>query len=61
MQLTWRMEGVEAMFMPRYLDELMDDMASGKEVEGMDSLGEMGVGKEQMASMAKMAVQNFGA
>lgn len=59
-QLTWRMDGLEAMFMPRYLDELMDDLAGGREVEGMESLGGMGVGREQMVQMAKMSVQKTG-
>lgn len=59
-QLTWRMDGIEEMFMPRYLDEMMDDLASGEEIAGMDSLDKMGVGKEQLVSMAKITAQKFG-
>lgn len=59
-QLTWRMDGLEEMFMPKYLDEVMDDLASGKDVEGMDDLGGMGLAKEQVAQMAKMSVDKTG-
>lgn len=59
-QLTWRMDGVEDMFMPQYLDELMDDLASGKEVAGMQDMDELGLGREQMVQVAKMSIDKTG-
>ena len=59
-QLTWRMDGLEEMFMPRYMDELMDDLASGEEVEGLAGMEGLGVGKEQMVNMAKTTREKFG-
>lgn len=59
-QLTWKMNGVQDMFMPRYLDEFMKDVADGTSGESFEGLGDLGVGKEQLESMAKLTVDKFG-
>lgn len=56
-QFTWRMEGVEAMFMPKWMDEQIEKMAAGDEDGEMD-LG--GMAKDQLAGMAKKAAERFG-
>ena len=55
-QLTWRMDGVEEMFMPKYMDEEMQKAASG---EMVTELGDV-IGKEQFTVLAKKAIEKFG-
>lgn len=55
-QLTWRMEGLEAMFMPRYLDEQMQHAADGESaVEDAAPFGQA-----ELARMAKRVLKKYG-
>lgn len=55
-QLTWRMDGLEAMFMPKYLDEQMQQAADGEaDIEGAAEFGH-----EELARMAKLMLGKFG-
>lgn len=56
-QLTWRMEGVEKMFMPRYLDEELEKVSGGGKLD-MD-LGGV-IPSEQIALLASAAVERLG-
>lgn len=55
-QFTWRMDDVEAMFMPKWLDEQIENVGRGK-VEG-DEL--QGMQEGQATEMAKKVMQKFG-
>lgn len=54
--MTWRMDGIEAMFMPKYLDESIQMAADGES----DIPGAAAFGKEEMARMAKIVMKKFG-
>ncbi|KAK4565994.1 hypothetical protein LTR86_003843, partial [Recurvomyces mirabilis] len=55
-QLTWRMDGIEAMFMPKYLDEQMQQAADGEsDIEGADAFG-----GADLLKMAKQVVSKYG-
>lgn len=55
-QLTWRMDGLEAMYMPKYLDEQMQQAADGEsDIEGAAAFGEA-----ELARMAKVMMGKFG-
>lgn len=56
-QFTWRMEGVEVMFMPKWMDEALEKIANGEEAEEMD-VGAMPA--EMMKNMAEKAMERFG-
>jgi predicted heme/steroid binding protein len=55
-QLTWRMEGAEELFMPRYLDEELETTASGTSaIEGAEAYG-----REELAMMARTILGKLG-
>ena len=56
-QLTWRMDGVEKMFTPRYLDEELEKVKAGGDAD-LD-LGGV-IGQEQIAMMAQAALARLG-
>ncbi|KAK5110544.1 hypothetical protein LTR62_005736 [Meristemomyces frigidus] len=57
-QLTWRLDNLTAMFMPKYLDEQMQEAADGtSSIEGADALGGGAAG---LAKMAQQVVSKFG-
>ena len=56
-QLTWKMDGVEQMFMPKYLDEELEKAADGEVADGLD-LGM--VSGEQIAKLSKEAARKLG-
>ena len=56
-QLTWRMDGIEKMFMPRYLDEELEKFKSGGDFD-LD-LGGM-IPREQIVAMADAALKRLG-
>ena len=50
------MDGIEAMFMPKYLDEQMQKAADGEtEIEGSEALG-----GAELTKMAKQVVSKYG-
>lgn len=54
--MTWRMDGLDAMFMPRYLDEQVQATADGTaDIEGSETFPE-----GEMARMAKVVLEKFG-
>lgn len=55
-QLTWRMDGIEEMFLPRYLDEQVERTAEGNsDIEGAEAYG-----MEDMERMAKVLIDRLG-
>lgn len=56
-QLTWRMDGVEKMFTPRYMDEELEKAKAGGDVD-LD-LGGM-IGRDHLIYMADVALQRLG-
>lgn len=55
-QLTWRMDGIEEMFIPKYLDESVEQTADGKaDIEGAEAYG-----MDEMARMAKVLIEKLG-
>lgn len=56
-QLTWRMDGVESMFLPKYLDEELEKAAEG---EGMADLDIGMVSSEHVMKLAKEAARKLG-
>ncbi|KAF2170576.1 hypothetical protein M409DRAFT_64262 [Zasmidium cellare ATCC 36951] len=56
-QFTWRLDGVEAMFLPKWMDESLETIAAGQEAEDLD-LG--GMPLDMLAGMAKKSVERFG-
>ena len=56
-QLTWKMDGVEDMFMPKYLDEELEKASQGDPAAGLD-LGPMS--NEQVIKLATEATAKFG-
>lgn len=58
-QLTWRMDGIEEMFMPKYLDELISSYTGENAGTELDEF--VGVmGKEAVLGMAEKAAERFG-
>lgn len=57
-QFTWRMDDVEVMFKPRWLDEQLENVGRGVYEDGLDEIG--GMPKEMMADLAKKAMERFG-
>ncbi|KAF2485950.1 hypothetical protein BDY17DRAFT_290591 [Neohortaea acidophila] len=55
-QLTWRMDGVEDMYMPKYLDEQMEQAATGE----ADIEGGAEYGMAELAGMAQAVMQKLG-
>lgn len=55
-QLTWRMDGIEDMFMPKYLDESMERTAAGES----DIEGAVEYGGEELAKMAQTILKKMG-
>jgi predicted heme/steroid binding protein len=59
-QLTWRMDGIEQMFMPRYLDEELEKASKGGALDlNLGGLMSM-FPREQIAGMAEKAVKRLG-
>lgn len=57
-QFTWRLDDVEVMFMPKYMDEMLTDVGEG-DFEG--DLGAMGaMPQEMLKTMAEKALARFG-
>jgi predicted heme/steroid binding protein len=56
-QLTWRMDGLERMFMARYLDEELEKVKGGGELDL--NLGGA-IPREQIAMMAEKALERLG-
>lgn len=56
-QFTWRMDDVEVMFTPKWLDETIEQAGKGdfENIEGLESMPQ-----EMLATMAKKAMQRFG-
>ena len=55
-QLTWRMDGLEEMFMPKYLDEQVERTAEGdSDIEGSEAYG-----MDEMARMANVLMEKLG-
>ncbi|EME77789.1 uncharacterized protein MYCFIDRAFT_212558 [Pseudocercospora fijiensis CIRAD86] len=57
-QFTWRMEDVEVMFMPKWMDEMLQGAASGDYEGDLAALEAMP--KEMIANMAAKAIERFG-
>ncbi|KXS96537.1 hypothetical protein AC579_4613 [Pseudocercospora musae] len=57
-QFTWRMEDVEVMFLPKWMDEMLQGAASG-EYDG-DLAAIEAMPKEMIANMAAKATEKFG-
>ena len=59
-QLTWRMDGIEQMFMPRYLDEELEKVSKGGAPDlNLGGLMDM-LPREQIAGIAENAVKRLG-
>lgn len=59
-QLTWRMDGIEQMFMPRYLDEELEKVSTGGALD-LNLGGMLNVlPREQIVGMAEKAVARLG-
>ncbi|EME40024.1 hypothetical protein DOTSEDRAFT_74781 [Dothistroma septosporum NZE10] len=56
-QFTWRLDGIEVMFMNKYLDEQLQSAAEG-DVSGLGDIGAMP--NEMIGDMAKKAMERFG-
>jgi predicted heme/steroid binding protein len=57
-QFTWRMDDVEVMFAPKWMDEQLEEVASGKFSDDIGDVGAMP--QDMMAKMAKTALGRFG-
>jgi len=57
-QFTWRMDDVEIMFMPKWLDEQLEKVGSGN--LGDDDQDLQGMQQGQIAEMAKKVTERFG-
>lgn len=57
-QFTWRMDDVEIMFKPKWLDEQLENVGRGVFEDGLDEIGGMPQG--MMSEMAKKAMERFG-
>jgi len=58
-QFTWRLDGVEEMFYPKYLDEQLEDVAQGK-WDPSFSMKELPMPKEAMLMLAKKSMERYG-
>ncbi|CAK4034522.1 Membrane steroid-binding 2 [Lecanosticta acicola] len=56
-QFTWRLDGVEAMFLPKWMDETIEAAGRG-EFEGVEGLDAMP--KDMLGTLAKKAMQKYG-
>lgn len=57
-QFTWRLDDVEVMFMPKYLDEMLEDVADGNFEGDLGAVGAMP--QEMLQEMAKKSIARFG-
>ncbi|KAF2764442.1 hypothetical protein EJ03DRAFT_378608 [Teratosphaeria nubilosa] len=57
-QLTWRMEGIEEIFMPKYLDEQMAAAADGEADSAIE--GAAAFGNKELARMARPIIEKIG-
>ncbi|SMY28837.1 unnamed protein product [Zymoseptoria tritici ST99CH_1A5] len=57
-QFTWRMDDVEVMFYPKWMDEQLEDVAEGNFSDDLGDVGKMP--QDMMAKMAKQAMEKFG-
>lgn len=57
-QFTWRMDDVEVMFTPKWLDEMIQDAAAGEYDGDMAGIGAMP--QEMLSNMAKKSIEKFG-
>lgn len=57
-QFTWRMDDVEIMFKPKWLDEQLENIGRGVYEDGLDEIGGMPQG--MVSEMAKKAMDRFG-
>ncbi|CZT15270.1 uncharacterized protein RCC_01134 [Ramularia collo-cygni] len=57
-QFTWRMDDVEVMFKPKWLDEQLENVGRGIYEDGLEDIGGMPEG--MVTEMAKKAMERFG-
>lgn len=57
-QFTWRMDDVEVMFKPKWLDEQLENVGRGIYEDGLDDIG--GLPEGMVTEMAKKAMDRFG-
>ncbi|KAI5361390.1 Putative cytochrome b5-like heme/steroid binding domain-containing protein [Septoria linicola] len=57
-QFTWRLDDVNVMFMPKYLDEMLQDVGDGNFEGDLGAMGSMP--QEMLSTMAAKAIDRFG-
>lgn len=57
-QFTWRMDDVDVMFKPKWLDEQLENVGRGVYEDGLDDIG--GLPEGMVTEMAKKAMERFG-